>query len=70
MEMPGRSVRYTIRLDENGRWFEIGETSSDGSEWRKFFEMTLTRVERESTHPAGVAVSVAVSPPAHDDPRL
>jgi hypothetical protein len=47
MEMPGRSVRYTIRLDDSGRWFEIGETSSDGSEWRKFFEMTLTRVDGE-----------------------
>ena len=38
-------VRYTIKLDEKGRWFEVGEVSQDGKEWRKFFEMTLERVE-------------------------
>lgn len=39
-----RHVRYTIRLDEKKRWFEIGELSSDnGKSWRKFFEMTLSR---------------------------
>jgi hypothetical protein len=37
-------VRYTTRLDEKGRWFEVGEVSKDGKEWRKFFEMTLDRV--------------------------
>ena len=38
-------VRYTIKLDEKGRWFEVGEVSQDGKAWRKFFEMTLERVE-------------------------
>ena len=37
-------TRYTIVLNEQGRWFEIGELSKDGSEWRKFFETTLSRV--------------------------
>ena len=38
-------VRYTTKLDEKGRWFEVGEVSQDGKAWRKFFEMTLERVE-------------------------
>ena len=37
-------TRFTIVLDEQGRWFEIGEMSRDGAEWRKFFETTLSRV--------------------------
>lgn len=37
-------MRYVIKLDDKGRWFEIGEVSQDGKEWRKFFEMTLARV--------------------------
>jgi hypothetical protein len=38
-------VRYTIKLDAKGRWFEIGEVSRDGKTWQQFFEMTLARVE-------------------------
>jgi hypothetical protein len=38
-------VRYTIKLDEKGRWFEIGDVSRDGKTWQQFFEMTLQRVE-------------------------
>ena len=38
-------VRYTIKLDDKGRWLEIGEVSRDGNTWRKYFEMTLQRVE-------------------------
>jgi hypothetical protein len=38
-------VRYTIKLDDKGRWFEIGEVSKDGAAWRKFFEMTLQRID-------------------------
>jgi hypothetical protein len=38
-------VRYTIKLDNKGRWFEVGEVTLDGKEWRRFFEMTLDRVE-------------------------
>ena len=36
-------VRYTIKLDDQGRWFEVGEVAPDGKDWRKFFEMVLTR---------------------------
>lgn len=45
MTTPMGSMRYTIRLDDQGRWFEIGEMSRDGQSWRKFFEMTLGKVE-------------------------
>jgi hypothetical protein len=38
-------VRYTITMNEKGQWFEIGELSTDGKQWRKFFEMTLERVK-------------------------
>jgi hypothetical protein len=38
-------VRYTIKRDDKGRWFEVGEVSQDGKAWRKFFEMTLERVK-------------------------
>jgi hypothetical protein len=40
-------VRYTITVTENGHWSEIGEVSSDGAQWRKFFEMNLVRVRGE-----------------------
>ncbi len=40
----GGEVRFTIRLNEKGQWYEIGEYSSDGKTWRKFLEMTLTRM--------------------------
>jgi hypothetical protein len=43
LESPGMRIRYTIRLDDKGRWFEIGERSPDGATWTKFFEMTLAR---------------------------
>jgi hypothetical protein len=36
-------IRFTIKLDEDGRWFEIGEISRDGTSWNKFFEMRLKR---------------------------
>lgn len=39
-------TRYTIVLNERGQWFEIGEMSKDGGEWRKFFEATLDRVSQ------------------------
>jgi hypothetical protein len=38
-------VRYTIRLDDAGRWHEIGEINPPGTDaWHQFFEMTLSRV--------------------------
>lgn len=36
-------VRYTIRLDAQGRWHETGESSRDGVAWTQFFEMTLAK---------------------------
>src|SRR5262245_186029 len=38
-------VRYTVIVNEKGQWFEIGEVSRNGKEWRQFFEMTLERVK-------------------------
>jgi hypothetical protein len=38
-------VRYSVKLDDKGRWFEIGEVSQDGKDWKRFFEMTLAKVE-------------------------
>jgi len=45
MEIPGRTLRYTITIDDTDRWSEVGESSTDGTTWRKFFEMTLRRVD-------------------------
>lgn len=39
----GAKIRYTLRRTEAGAWHEVGELSRDGKEWRKFFEMTLTK---------------------------
>ncbi len=42
---PGGKIRYTTKLTAD-TWFEIGEMSrDDGKTWRKFFEMTLKRVQ-------------------------
>lgn len=41
----GSQVRFTLCFTEDGKWHEIGERSTDGQTWQKFFEMTLTRVE-------------------------
>jgi hypothetical protein len=38
-------VRYVIQLDDEGRWVETGERSSDGHTWTQFFEMTLSRTD-------------------------
>ena len=38
-------VRYTIKLDDKGRWFEIGEVSPEGKTWQQCFAMTLQRVD-------------------------
>jgi hypothetical protein len=38
-------VRYTIRLNEQGQWFEIGEFSRDGVQWFKNFEMKLNKLD-------------------------
>jgi hypothetical protein len=39
-------TRYNITLDPVKKtWNERGEFSSDGNEWKQFFEMNLTKVE-------------------------
>ena len=44
LEIPQRGrMRYTIKLNEKGEWFEVGEMSQDGQTWLKIFEMTLQR---------------------------
>jgi len=44
LEFPQRGrMRYTIKLNDKGEWFEVGERTQDGQTWHKFFEMTLQR---------------------------
>lgn len=41
---PGsEDVRFTIGLDEEGRWHEIGERRGEDGAWSQFFEMTVAR---------------------------
>jgi hypothetical protein len=40
---PGGTIRYTMRLGPDGEWIEVGERSTDGATWAKFFEMTLRK---------------------------
>lgn len=40
---PVEQVRYTIWINEQGQWQEIGEYNA-GSAWYQFFEMTLDRI--------------------------
>ncbi|MFY9555103.1 MAG: hypothetical protein WAV20_13485 [Blastocatellia bacterium] len=42
---PSLSIRYTVKLTDKGEWFEIGEMSQDGKNWRKFHEMTLQKIK-------------------------
>lgn len=42
--VPGRKIRYTIQIDPAKKtWHEMGETSTDGDTWNKFFEMNLVK---------------------------
>lgn len=43
---PGRQIRYIIDWTVADRWSEIGEMSTDGTTWTKFFEMNLTRAAK------------------------
>lgn len=37
-------ARYSMHLDEQGRWVESGEfTRDDGETWQPFLDTTLTR---------------------------
>jgi hypothetical protein len=40
-----REIRYTIKLDGQKRWHEIGEIKLEADKWTQFFEMTLTKVK-------------------------
>jgi hypothetical protein len=42
-EMGPRRIRYRIRLNAKGQWYEVGETAAAGGPWQKMFEMTLDR---------------------------
>ena len=46
-DIPSRGkTRYSITIDPAKKtWNEIGEFSTDGSTWSKFFEMNLTKVD-------------------------
>jgi hypothetical protein len=39
---PAESVRYIIKINDKGQWFEIGEFNQ-GDTWYTFLEMTLDR---------------------------
>ncbi|HYC89003.1 MAG TPA: DUF1579 family protein [Thermoanaerobaculia bacterium] len=39
----GAKIRYTINRTEKGEWHEVGEYSPNGTQWMKFFDMTLTK---------------------------
>lgn len=39
---PTGMIRYTSQVDEN-TWHDVGERSTNGQSWVKFFEMRLTR---------------------------
>ncbi len=43
LQGPQGQMRYTMKLNEKGEWFEIGERSTDGEKWEQFFEMTLRK---------------------------
>lgn len=40
---PNENMRYIIKLNEQGKWFETGEINRNGS-WFQFFEMTLYKI--------------------------
>ncbi len=41
---PVEQVRYTIWINEQGQWQEIGEYNA-GDQWYKFFEMALDKIQ-------------------------
>lgn len=40
---PKEGIRYVIKVDENGDWYEVGEIFKY-NQWYKFMEMTLKKV--------------------------
>jgi hypothetical protein len=45
LQIPQGKVRYKIKLNDKGQWYEVGEISQDGKTWQQFFELTLNRVK-------------------------
>ena len=43
MKQPNAQVRYTFTLTPQGDWLEKGERSTDGTTWKQFFEMKLSK---------------------------
>lgn len=44
--IPGqRTIRYTIKLDRDGRWHEVGEIDMGEGKWYQFMEMKLKKVK-------------------------
>lgn len=43
----GTQIRYTMTLTDKGEWHEVGDYSTDGKAWTRFFEMTLTKVKEK-----------------------
>jgi hypothetical protein len=39
----GGKIRYTITIDDQGQWVEVGEFSMDGRNWTPFMDMKLAR---------------------------
>jgi hypothetical protein len=45
-DSPQGKIKYSITIDPVKKtWNEFGEFSADGTNWSKFFEMNLTKVE-------------------------
>ena len=40
----GRTIKYTITINKDNQWKEIGEYSADNEKWNQFFEMNLKKV--------------------------
>ena len=40
---PRGTVRFIMKLTESGEWHETGAISSDGTNWKQFFEMKLKK---------------------------
>lgn len=40
---PYGTMRYVMTLTEAGEWLETGARSTDGKEWKQFFEMRLKK---------------------------
>lgn len=43
LEIPGQTIRYTLKINEKGQWYEIGEFKTGENSWYQFLEMTLDR---------------------------